>query len=168
MNLSRTGTQNPSDYDLESVALHEITETLGAGGAGSGIPSTVNSLDLFRYSAPGVRSWATGTGVTAYFSINGGTSNLRNFNQADAGSDYADWASSGTPHVQDAYGTPGSAPNLDGIELTALDVVGYNLTPAGTALEDQALGVPEPSSLALLGAAAIAATVGLVRRRQRG
>lgn len=167
MNLSRTGSQDPSYYDLEAVALHEITETLGAGGAGSGIVGgTVGTLDLFRYSASGVRSYTTTSTATAYFSINGGATSLRPFNQAGGGSDYADWASTASPHVQDAYGTPGSQPNLDGIELAALDVVGYNLTSAGTALELSA--VPETGgSLALMCVGLIVAVAGYHKRTHK-
>jgi hypothetical protein len=167
MNLSRTGSQNPSFYDLEAVALHEITETLGAGGAGSGIGGgTVGTLDLFRYSASGIRSYTTSPTETAYFSINGGATSLRPFNQAGGGSDYADWAGTAAPHVQDAYGTPGSQPNLDGIELEALDIVGYNLTTTGTALELSA--VPETGgSLALMCVGLIVAVAGYHKRTHK-
>ena len=48
-----------------------------------------------------------------------------NFNQGTTG-DRHDWASSGTARVQDAFGTPGSAPDLGTAELTALNVAGYN------------------------------------------
>jgi hypothetical protein len=160
MNLSRTGTQDPSKYDLQAVTAHELDEVLGAGGAGSVLSSggptvptgPVGSLDLFRYSANGVRSFTTDPTATPYFSIDGGATNLSFFNQ-DGGGDYADWASSATPQVQDAYGTPGSQPNLGPNELTALDVVGYTL----------ATPVPEPGSFALFGIAS-AMLAGLRRR----
>jgi hypothetical protein len=153
MNLSRTGTQNTSFYDLQAVASHEIDEALGIGGAGSFIGANfgtgnplnyptgpVGSMDLFRYSGNGVRSYTTSTSATAYFSINGGATNLTNFNQAGGGSDYGDWKGGLTPQVQDAFGTPGVDINLGVNELTALDVVGYNLTAP----------VPEPGSGTLL------------------
>ena len=99
MNLSRTGPQDSIDYDLQSVAMHEIDEVLGIGGAGSRLPTTNSSLgplDLFLYSAVGVRSFTTSSSATAYFSINGGTNDLVNFNQT-AGADYGDWASGAAP-----------------------------------------------------------------------
>jgi len=141
MNLSRTGSQNPADYDLQAIAAHEIDEVLGIGGSGSSLPTTNSSiapLDLFRYSASGVRSFTTSSSASAYFSINGGTNDLVNFNQT-AGADYGDWVTGATPQVQDAFGTPGVDINIGSNELTALDIVGYNVNY-----------VPEPRDYVLL------------------
>ena len=46
-------------------------------------------LDLFRYAAPGTRQ--LGLGLPAYFSIDGGKTDLSNF---DISSDPGDWARS--------------------------------------------------------------------------
>ena len=121
MNLSRTGGQNGSFYDLQAVAMHEIDEVLGRGGPGSSLPTTtgaVGPLDLFRYSAPGVRSFTSSSSATAYFSINGGVTDLSGFNQSSSG-DYSDWATGATNHVQDAFGTPGAQLNLTSAVETA-------------------------------------------------
>jgi len=139
-NLSRTGPQDSNKYDLQAVAMHEISEVLGTGGNGSELPTTtgnIGPLDLFRYGGTGTRSFTTSTAATAYFSIDGGVTHLSPFNQSGGGADYADWGSSGTPQVQDAFGTPGSHPDLDSNEVTAFDVVGYNV-------------VPEPASVGLV------------------
>jgi autotransporter-associated beta strand protein len=142
MNLSRTGTQNAGYYDLQAVAGHEIDEVLGIGGTGStlssgdpSVPTTTGVLDLFRYSASGVRSFNLNPNVNAYFSINGGNTNLVYFDQNNEGADFSDWgngtanaeAGNTPPQLQDSFGTPGADTNIGVNELTALDVVGYNL-----------------------------------------
>jgi len=147
MNLTRQSI-DPSKYDLHAVAQHEIDEVLGIqsalNGASNGGPTpsgAVSTFDLFRYDQNGNRSFSTASSAEAYFSINGGTTRLARFNQT-AGGDFSDFYSPGgpAPQVQDAFGTPGSTPNL-GVELTALDILGYDLTENP---------VPEPSTAAFL------------------
>lgn len=127
MNLDRLSI-DPTLYDLMAVASHEIDEALGFG-SGLGGP-TSEPEDLFRFASGGGRNYTT-TGDNAYFSINGGTTDMARFNQNQppvSGGDYGDWWSPGgqTPQVQDAFATPGAIPNL-GVELTGLDVIGYDL-----------------------------------------
>jgi hypothetical protein len=167
MNLSRTGPQNSGFYDLQAVAGHETDEALGVGGPGSALPTTngaVGTLDLFRYSAPGVRSFTTSTGAAPYFSPNGGVLNLSFYNQAGGGSDYADWGDGAVPadghgnspaEVQDAFGTPGAMINIGPAELAEFDVIGYTLN-----------SVPEPGTMTLVGASAML-LAGYRRRRSR-
>jgi hypothetical protein len=126
MNLSRSSI-DPSKYDLMAVAEHEMDEVLGFGSSldfGITVPSPE---DLFRYTSTGSRTYTT-SGDDAYFSIDGAT-DLARFNQVN-GDDHGDWWWIGphTPQVQDASTTPGVTPNL-GVELIALDVIGYNLLP---------------------------------------
>ncbi|HEV3417216.1 MAG TPA: NF038122 family metalloprotease [Pirellulales bacterium] len=136
-------------YSLSAVAEHEIDEVLGLGSdaGGTGFFSDPVPEDLFRYTLGpgGVRSY-TNTGDNAYFSIDGGTTDLVRFNQGNnAGGDYGDWWSNnggGNPgtnppaRVQDAFAVSNRHPVL-GVELRALDVIGYDF-------------VPEPGSITLL------------------
>jgi hypothetical protein len=125
-NLTRTST-DPSKNDLMAVISHEIDEVLGtSSGLGQ---TTISPPDLFRYSStPGVRNYTT-SGDDAYFSLDG-TNLLVQYNQDPTG-DYGDWWSPGTqtPRVQDAFSSPGATPNL-GVELTVLDVIGWDLFSA--------------------------------------
>jgi hypothetical protein len=130
---------NGSTYGLQAVANHEIDEALGIGGDGSTIDSNlfgnnaVGDLDLYRYSAPGTRSYSDvqTTSPFSYFSINGGTTVLSYFNQT-AGADYGDWLSNPiptgfSPQVQDAFGEPGTNPALGTNEITAFNAIGYDV-----------------------------------------
>jgi len=134
MNLSRSSI-NPSLYDLESVAAHEINEVLGLSSALDGLNNgdpaptgDVGTLDLFRYDSSGNRSFNTTATTQAYFSLDG-IKDMVQYNQ-NAGGDFHDWFSypygGSPPRVQDAFGTPGVTPDLT-VELIGLDVIGYHL-----------------------------------------
>lgn len=117
------------NYDAQRATEHEMDEVLGLGalnGSGSYRPQ-----DVFSFSAPGTRSISTSG--TRYFSINGGTTNIVNFNQ-NSGGDYGDWYSPACPqgslaYVQNAFGCSGeykdvTATSPEGINL---DIIGYDL-----------------------------------------
>ena len=64
-------------YDFMGTVMHEISEVLGRETM-DGQSATYYPLDLFHYSAPGVRTFS---GTTAgYFSIDNGQTVLNNFN----------------------------------------------------------------------------------------
>ena len=134
---------------VQAAAEHEIDETLGIGGWGSSLylagsytgqpsPTTgIGALDLYRFSAPGARSFNLKPSTTAYFSIDGGNTALVYFNQYGNGSDFGDWGDGVSPadgqgnnpaQVQDAFGS-GNA-TLGANELLALDAIGYTVTSA--------------------------------------
>ena len=131
------------EYFANSVIQHEVDEVLGTGGAGSGVGgSTMGAIDLYRYSAPGLGSFTTDPNVPAYFSLDGGTTNIIDFNRSGAG-DAGDWAKLtciGPAQVQDYRACPG-VPMLgltrSDVQVEALQAIGWNLLPAG---------VPEPAT----------------------
>ncbi|HZZ66645.1 MAG TPA: NF038122 family metalloprotease [Phenylobacterium sp.] len=148
-------------YDFEAVAAHELAEVLGRmGGVDSTSPAWRSPFDLFRYSAPGVLD--AGYNDAAYFSVNGGVTDLKAFNNSPSGGDRSDWlVKSGVHDVQDAFQNQGSRYTLSNVDLTALDVLGWGGGNAGDASlgnpTGQAFGlvlgpdaVPEPASWALL------------------
>jgi len=149
-----------SQYSLQVVAEHEIDEVLGLG---SSLPTPVfagspSPEDLFRYgSTPGARSFTTSSSALAFFSIDG-TVKLAQFDNQNDGGDFGDWQSNPLPggvqpKVQDAFATAGATPAL-GVELRALDVIGYDLA------------VPEPATF-LLFSGALAGLLGVKRATRR-
>ena len=74
---------DPSEYDLLSVVEHETDAALGPGSnldTGS-TTGAIRPEDLFRYSAPGVRSYTISNSASSYFSVDGGVTDLIGFNQ---------------------------------------------------------------------------------------
>ena len=166
LNTSLTMPGSPgstSQYSLLAVTLHEIDEILGLGSTlGLGLGSATcgfNQItgpctnvpspeDLFRYTAAGARSFTT-SAANVFFSVTG-TTDLAQFNNQPNGADYGDWKSGTSPQVQDAFTTAGANPPLGLAEITALNVIGYNIA--------------EPGTVAVFGAG-IAGLLGLRRRR---
>jgi hypothetical protein len=148
-------------YSLTVVVEHEVDEVLGLGSddSGTGFFADPAPEDLYRYSSTaGVRSYTTSTSAKAYFSIDGSTDLAQFDNQGDGG-DWGDWQSNPLPggvqpEVQDAFATAGAHPAL-GVELTALDVIGYGL----------ATTTPEPGTFFVVGAGLLGAF--LLKRRAR-
>jgi hypothetical protein len=139
INTGITDAAGPSStaYSLLAVTEHEIDEVLGFGsalnGLSNGAPAPTGAVlpeDLYRFDQNGNRSFTTALNAQAFFSFDGGTTRLAQFNQTQGG-DFSDWYSTGahTPQVQDAFATPGAQPQL-GVELTVLDVLGYHPNPS--------------------------------------
>jgi len=127
------------EFDAVSTLEHEISEGMGrAGGLGLAPDNDWGIVDLFRYSAPGVRDLTGGAdGKKAFFSI-GGTTLLTQFNNPVLVSgDAADWNPSSIKQqstlVFGGYDSYGAAPTgLVGIvtatDLSLMDVIGWTLT----------------------------------------
>jgi hypothetical protein len=173
-------------FDVQSTMEHEIDEVLGIGGPGSTLNdlladpkfaqdffgvngSVLGSLDLYRYSAPGVPCYHTNTDQSpdrCYFSIDGGVTATTDFNQQFmAFGDAADWAFTGSVCPGGMFsGGAGFVQDAFGCNNTAVDV-GFG-TPERIALEAAGYDIPEPATLLLLGAG-LGAMIGRRRREAR-
>ncbi len=122
-NFSTNGTG--SGLSLLGVALHELTHALGRFSDLGNPGGYLSTLDLYRYSAPGVLQTDQNTPFApAYFSINGGTTDLAAF---DTTSDNADWASSVPDDAFDATSTYGQPDPMSAVDITEMNVLGFSI-----------------------------------------
>nr|WP_294504209.1 NF038122 family metalloprotease [uncultured Rhodopila sp.] len=132
--------------DAVGVLEHEISEGAMGRIGGLGVQNGWWApMDLFRYSAPGVRDYTGGTdGLPTYFSVNGTTLLTQFHNSLNTagvfdGQDFADWnATSG-----DAFGPggPGDPGTMSATDMSVMDVLGWTpvaapSTPANFVVTD--------------------------------
>lgn len=124
-------TLNPNFATTAAVIQHEIDEVLGGGGVGTvlgqGLPSTINlgSLDIYRYSAPGVASLTASTSATSYLSVDGGVTSIASFNQSGTG-DYGDFTT--VPCLIQSWEVCGTSEifGKTSPEFAMLEAIGYD------------------------------------------
>ncbi len=121
------------EYDFFGVVAHEISEVMGrqmmdgqnfAGG------TSYEPLDLFHYSAAGVRDFSATT--AGYFSVDGGTTNLGSFN-TNPGGDFGDWASSVGNNSFLAFSNSGVVNPVTANDLAELNLLGWDPASSGGA-----------------------------------
>ena len=121
-----------SNFDAQRSTEHEIDEVMGLGSHLNLNPvgTDLRPQDLFSWSSAGVRNISSSG--TRFFSINGGVTNLVNFNQ-NPPADFGDWRSAACPqahpYVQNAFVCPGQYSDVTTMspEGINLDVIGYDL-----------------------------------------
>ncbi len=124
-----------SNFDAQRSIEHVMDEVIALGSRLGHDGSDLWPQDLFSWSSPGHRN-VTSSG-TRYFSINGGVTNIVNFNQTSSG-DFGDWLSTACPqtrpYVQNAFVCTGQLSDVTATspEGVNLDVVGYDLAAAPT------------------------------------
>lgn len=129
-----SGSVPSNQYDLFSIAEHEITEVMGRigiEGASMYGMATYTPLDLFNFNKPGTLELSSKGG---YFSTNDGSSNLGAYNNAAVnGGDITDWASSVANNSFDAFTSPGVAGAVTSNDILEVAALGYKLSAAGVA-----------------------------------
>src|SRR5258708_435646 len=90
-----------------------------------------STMDLFRYSAPGVRDYSDGLdGQAAYFSVDGSTLTLP-FNNQYSGSARVNNGDTADYNVLDVFGfgSPGDSLTLSATDIENMNVLGWNPVP---------------------------------------
>jgi len=109
------------ESDFIGVAEHEITEIMGRNlSLNQGSPPLYRPVDLFRYSAPGVRNFNPNA-TNTYFSIDGGVTDLMDYPTGTEG----DWAP-GLTDAFDAASVQGTENDITPTDIAILDVMGYH------------------------------------------
>ncbi len=144
--FSFSGVPPGGTYDFQGVAAHEIAEVMGRFGLKGGtVGSFTNSYSLvddFSYTGGGAKFVAGGP--NAWFSIDNGTTLLKEYNDwTSNGLDSRDWASGFGNDSFNQFSNSGVVNPVSDVDLREMDVIGYDR-----------VAVPEPSTLALLGAGA--------------
>lgn len=129
-------TPTSSEYYLVGVLEHEITETMGRVSYLDNGDAYYGVADLYRYSAPDVRSDMPGSrSSTAYFSTDQGATNLGGWNNQLSNGDLADWYPHGPgPSGNDAfndYSSPGVINAFSSSDVTLMQALGWT-TPGQT------------------------------------
>jgi hypothetical protein len=110
---------------LTGVALHEITHAMGRAPYGP----QPDIFDLFRFSSPGNRLFGEAIpSQAAYFSVDGGKTDLADYGQYSDPSDFLNSSASAlTPtDAFDEYYNSNTLQTLTQTDLTQLDVLGFN------------------------------------------
>jgi hypothetical protein len=116
----------------KAADIHEIGHAMGRETAFYD-NSTPVPFDLTRYSSAGTLHW-TGSGTPDYFSLDGGKTDLANF---DTTSDYSDFAVDNlTPADPFDFEVDGSVTSID---LEVMNVIGFE-TPLGSTASITLLG----------------------------
>jgi len=116
----------PGRFDFIGVAFHEITEIMGRVARLNQTGNCNRPYDVFRFLGAGTQSLIF-TDSNVYFSVDGGTTNLKNFNANGNGGDLGDWAS-GSNDAFNAFSDSGVENDLTPVDVRVMDVIGWDLT----------------------------------------
>jgi hypothetical protein len=113
-----------NEYDFVGTVEHEFSEIMGRI-SGLDIAGAYTPMDLYRYAAANTRQFTSG--AASYFSIDGGVTDLDNWNNFQTGNagDLGDWApNAGNDAFDDNIG-PGVTDAVTGTDLALMNAIGW-------------------------------------------
>jgi len=144
-----------NQYEFLAAVENSIATVLGHRSGlnddgPDGATTSYMPLDLFRYSAPNTLALSSDT-APSYFSIDGGVTDLGNFNNDAAGvtGSLGSWAPTSpyTPDLYNATMDPGVVNPVTPADVAAMNVLGYQLTALPQTNPPQ---IPAPAKIASL------------------
>ena len=129
-------TATTGKYDAVGAIEHELSEVMGrVASVGSAIGSGVyTALDLYRYqSTGGSPSRSLGASSASYFSIDGGGTNLGNFNPTAGAGDAGDLNITASPDPF-GYSVAGARQALTGNGVVTMAALGWDMSASGAQL----------------------------------
>ncbi len=127
--FDRSNGITPGQYDFYGSVAHEFSEIMGrelnaiGNLVQTGEQNGYYPFDLFKYSAAGVHEFV-GT-KAGYFSLNGGVTNLNNFN-TDPDDDFGDWAASAGNDSFLAFSNSGVVNAVTATDIAVMDILGWD------------------------------------------
>jgi len=130
------GVAPASGYYMPGTVKHELTEIMGRQSLIDSQPTYYTPADLFRYTAAGARaltSYVNGGAANAFFSLDGGTTLLREWNNRDTGfGDLGDWLGGSYPvDACNGYGSLYVVAPFSTHDVLEMNAIGWTLTAAG-------------------------------------
>jgi Ca2+-binding RTX toxin-like protein len=122
-NTSLNSWPKAGPYDFFGIAVHEISQVLGRQMT-DGLGGQYTPLDLFHYSAPGVRDLNAAAG---YFSTDSGVTDLNDFNANTGWGDPGDWVNAHAD-VFDTTTYPGEPMPVTSSDITVMQALGWQLS----------------------------------------
>jgi Hint domain len=145
-NFGTVETDVTGEFDFIGDAEHELTHVLGRISQqefNSGAAGVFSLLDLFRYKSPG--TLAIGNTGSTYFSLDNGTTDLKNFDPTNGMSgDRADWGHGTIADSFNQFVAAGTVLPLTSVDVDMLNVLGFSIAcfAAGTLIETPRRRVP--------------------------